>query len=654
MSWLVAAVVFSSVQVEVPATVAPLGRLLPTLGKRLGIELAADPSVRDDVMGMVIPPSTSTGAVLSGIAEAANASWDLRDNRRVLVRTRKQQEADEAEDADMRAAWIRRVISKTPTESAFTDASAAALADYRFEYKSNAARSQPSFAQLDVMNARSPLGRFTRRLIEAMGARELASLPQGQRLVFSTRPTRVQRPLPLKNLDSLLSTFRAEQNRYAKAVEAKGEPGMQGQFVSGFDFVQPIPNTPSKINLVIDNRNPYQWFILLSFHDSRGITTLSTRGSLTRDAFETPPVIDPKSPRIPLSESSLLRLKVSRTTEVISDHERKPFQDLVANEPLEFVHADALRAWSSVAKKPIFALLPDSAIGWSSGNSNITISSYRATLSRSTSISEERNRIILRPLEPASARLTRANRAALTAYIRECLKAGRSTLAAQMNLARATRSGFGNSGDWFLRLALPPMHPSLDSLMVLKLIALGPQSQRQALLEGQSLSLGDLTREQITLAHDLVFKYGVVSSFIMPLMTTDMRMNRGPSEITEALPNGLPANFQVAAPLKSETGFVAREAGSEPLFMTDRSVALYVAGGTKVPGKELRAATQESLNMRLTAPGIFIGHRSFVEHVFDPRAPWGPYNTQPSAARARVSEIAEEIKRQRGRGGDLR
>lgn len=104
MSWLVAAVVFSPVQVEVPATVAPLGRLLPNLGKRLGIELAADPSVRDDVMGMVIPPSTSTGAVLSGIAEAANASWDLRDNRRVLVRTRKQQEADEAEDADMRAA----------------------------------------------------------------------------------------------------------------------------------------------------------------------------------------------------------------------------------------------------------------------------------------------------------------------------------------------------------------------------------------------------------------------------------------------------------------------------------------------------------------------------------------------------------------------
>ena len=650
MSWLIAALVLHPVQFEVPATVAPLGRLLPNLGKRLGMELGADASVRDDVMGIVTLPSTSAEAILAGIAEAANATWYLRDNRRVLVRTTKQAEDDGAEDAEVRASWIRRVISKTPIQSAFTEANAAALADYRFEYKNT----QTSFAQLDVMNARSPLGRFTRRLIDAMGAKELASLPQGQRLVFSTRPTRVQRPMPLKNLDSLPATFRAEQNRYVKAVEAKGDPGMQGQFISGFDFVQPVPVNPAKISLVIDNRNPHQLFILVTFHDANGEIMLSTRGSLTRDAFETPPVIDPKSPRIPLSESSLLRLRVSRTTSIVTDQDRKPFQDLVADEPLEFVHGDALRAWSRAANKPIFALLPDSAIGWTSRTDNMTISSNRASLSRSTSIREERSRFILRPLEPASARQARANRAALTAYIRECLKAGRSTLAAQMNLARATRSGFGNSGDWFIRLALPPMHPSLDSLMVLKLVALGPQSQRQALLEGRSLSLSALTREQATLAHDLVFKYGVLSSITMPLMTVDMRMNRGPKEITEALPNGLPSSFQVAAPLKSETGFVSRQTGYEPLFMTDRSIAFYVAGGTPVPGKELRVATQESLNLRLTVPGIFIGHRPFVEYVFDPRASWGPYNSQPSAARARVNDVAEQIKRQRSGGGDLR
>lgn len=650
MSWLVAALVLSPIQVEVPATVAPLGRLLPNLGKRLGIELAADPSVKDDVVAVATPPISSE-AILAEIAEAANASWEVRGQKRLLIRSRRQELEDEAEDAGLRAAWIRRVISKTPIQTPFTDASAEALADYRFDYKSKAANAQSSFAQLDVMNARSPLGRFTRRLVEAIGANELASLPQGQRLVFSTRPNRVQRPMPLKNLESLVATFRTEQNRYVKAVEAKGDPGMQGQFLSGFDFVQPVPSNPAKINLVIDNRNPYQLFILLTFQDANGTVTLSTQGALNRDAFETPPIIDPRSPRIPLSEASLLRLKVARTTEVITDQERRPFQDLVANEPLEFVHADALQAWSRAVKKPMFALLPDSAIGWTSRNPNITISSYRAALSRSTSIREERNRVILRPLEPATARQTRANRTALTAYIRECLKAGRSTLTAQLNLARATRTGYGNSGDWFIRFALPPTHPSIDSLMVLKLIGLGPLSQRQALMEGQTLAIRDLTREQVALAHDLVFKYGVMSSNIMPLMTVDMRMNRGPKEVTEALPNGLPADFQLAAPLVSESGFVARATGSEPLFMTDRSVALYVSGGTPVPGKELRAATQASLKVRLTAPGIFIGHRAFVEHAYDPKASWGPYASQPSAARARVSALAEEMKRQR-RGGN--
>ncbi len=639
----------SLVQVEIPAQVAPLGRLLPELGKRLGLDIVADSSVRTDVMA-VASQARPAQEILDGIAEAANASWEQRGKQRVLIRGRRQELEDEAEDVNVRTAWIRRAISKTPTQTAFTDTAAAALADYRFDYKSKAETNPTSFAQLDVMNGRSPSGRFTRRLIEAIGPKELASLPQGQRLVFSTRPTRVQRPMPLKNFESLVEVFRAEQNRYVKAVEARGEPSMQGQFVSGFDFVQPVPNNAAKINLVIDNRNPYQWFMILSFHDSRGATILSTQGSLTRDAFDTPPVIDSKSPRITLSEASQLRLKVSRTTSIVTDQDRRPFQDLVATDPLEFVHADALKSWSRHANKPIFALLPDNALGWTSGNSNITVSTYRATLSRSTSISEERNRIILRPLEPSIARQTRANRAALTAYIRDCLKAGRSTLTAQMNLASTMRSGYGNSGDWFLRLALPPSHPPMDSLMVLKLIALGPPSQRQALLAGRSLALGDLTKEQGALAHDLVFKLGVVSNFIMPLMTTDMRMNRGPTEITEALPNGLPASFQVAAPQKSETGFITRQAGYEPQFQSDRQVAMWVANGAAVPGKELRAVTEESLNVRLTAPGVFIGHRAFVEHAFDPRASRGPYTAQPGAARNRVNAVAEEIKRQR-RGG---
>lgn len=244
-------------------------------------------------------------------------------------------------------------------------------------------------------------------------------------------------------------------------------------------------------------------------------------------------------------------------------------------------------------------------------------------------------------------------RPAITAYIRECLKAGRSTLTAQMNLARGTRSGFGNRGHFYIRFALPPLHPPLDDLMVLKLIALGPPSQRQAVLADHSLTLGDLTKEQAALAHDLVFKFGVLSSStFMPIMTTDMRMNRGPTEITEALPNGLPANFQVAGPLKSETGFVSRQTGYDPHFIRDREIARFLAAGAAVPGKELRAATQQSLNVRLTAPGIFIGHRPFVEHVYDPRSSWGPYTSQPSAVRSRIEAVAEEIKRQRRGGGE--
>ncbi len=54
--WIVLSLLYIAPEIEVPATVAPLSRLLPELSQRANMKLVAGVSVREDVVGATSEP----------------------------------------------------------------------------------------------------------------------------------------------------------------------------------------------------------------------------------------------------------------------------------------------------------------------------------------------------------------------------------------------------------------------------------------------------------------------------------------------------------------------------------------------------------------------------------------------------------------------
>lgn len=65
-----------------------------------------------------------------------------------------------------------------------------------------------------------PAPRMGRRVVQALGAEWLASVPENQRVVFAQRPNRMQRELPQAN--ALVRAFIADQAEMSKALETAG------------------------------------------------------------------------------------------------------------------------------------------------------------------------------------------------------------------------------------------------------------------------------------------------------------------------------------------------------------------------------------------------------------------------------------------------
>ncbi|MCC7433802.1 MAG: hypothetical protein IT363_03895 [Methanoregulaceae archaeon] len=613
----------------IPCMVAPASRLIPEVGRKLGIKLIAGSSTKDDVLAISSPPRPAQD-LLDGIATAANATWEKRPEGLVLVRSRRQAQDDEATEAKYRAQLIREALKSIPTDKAFDKNAAVALATYRREFKETIESDPRRSRELGPMNGRSPVGRFSRRLIEAMGPETLAALPVGQRTVFSDKPNRMQKPLPFKGIGPIIDQLRTEQARYVAELENHPAKPSPGQYASGFDYINEIPKTYGKVLISVVPRPQGPITIYVHFLDAQGVAQGSVVSHITfyPDARD---LASFASPRVELSQLSLLRSKVYRTNAPVA--ERAPFQDLVARDPLSFVHTEALQTWSRHSSKAIFALLPDK--GASGLTEPLTLNVYRNSLAWYSTIQESSNQIVVRPKEPASASRFRADRKLLTDYIRMCVREGQATLAAQQVLALATPVPEGLSSEQFLTLALPFRSRQHIDLLYLRLFALATPTQQSALRSGRAINFGALPPEARQTAHRLIFDQSL--SDVMLLFGLQ---RGGAKDITDQFPNGIPNGAALAVRATSAEGALIRSAGSER-FLDARALATLMRQPSNQCPTEFCFTVQNKIEIELS---VFPNQtRIFTDETKGRKGSWGSYAALPEDFRARV---------QRATGGD--
>lgn len=631
----------SLVQVEIPAQVAPLGRLLPELGKRLDQKLFADASVRDDVMA-VASPARPAQEILDGIAAAANATWEKRPEGLVLVRSRRQELEDEETDAKFREAWILNSLKSTPVDTPFDETRAKALADYWFEFKSKKEYEPSDYAQLDTMNARSPLGRFTRRLVEAFRVPELARVPQRTVTVYSTRPTKMQRPMPVKNFDALIAEFTEEQNRYAAAIKAKGVPqdGHTGQFVSGFDTVNPINSSYAKVRVAIDTSSPSQTFLRVEFSSAQGQTLASARAYLNR-GFDTPVPGKRTDVDIELDQESRTLIAAIKERPGLFHDEAMFIFDVIQRDPLENVHREGVRAWSQTLRMPVFALLPDASI-IIHATAPYRLEAYLRDVAAHSIMVESDQRVIVRPLAPAEAHVSRIHRQALQRAIDVRKSQRRLSINAAVDFASSIDLRSDPSSSLLVGLALPE-YRNMNPSGLISIIAHAIPSQRQELLAGSAVRLRDLNPVQRTLVERLI--YGQARSGFFGVTTRIDAKDPLPAEPTEAFPDGIPDTFVLRTESSEGDGAKFKQANFRiPYSLSELA---QMASYEQMNGMEFQFCKVRLLRFDVTL-NASRGYEAVIREARgDPKAEWGPYESLPKALRDEVERQAEILRQRR-------
>lgn len=637
---LLAAVSLVQVQeAEIPAIVGPLDRLIPEIGAHFNMKLIAGASVKSDVVG-IASPKRPAKVILDGIAKAVNATWEERPEGLVLVRTRKQEAEDAETDAKFRESWIRDALESTPISEPFDQVRADALAAYWYEFKSKQQLSESDYAQLDTMNSRSPLGRFTRRLVEAMGVERLARLPQRSITVFATRPTKMQRLLDIPNFEGVVRTYVEEQNLYAAAAAKVGKPpnDENRMFVSGFDRTRAIAPKWDKVRLVVDTSNVSQTFLRVEFCSADGKPTSSAEAYFNRNFRKGNPALEGPNAIIPYDEAAKAVLKV--TTEPFTGETHAPIlTDVLTRDPLDYTNRSALDTWSKETNKPVFALLSDGAMSL-----NLTepyrLASYRANLSMTHIVDDSGSTITIRPNDLTLTRQTRINRTALQTAIKDRNDRGFVTLESAMNLLSSRPLEAIGAHNAVRTATMGEIQSFLPSEAALHLIAKASPAQRNALLAGTAVGWNELNDAQRTIVTELM--YARARSWGHTPVSVDNR-DRLPGEPTEAFPNGPPTTIVVTTEARTEDGVRVKQ-GRQVWASTAGQLAATLYQGGELKGLyQLATVRRLSLNVDLN-PHRRFGYR-IVEGQVDPKSAWGAYETLPQSLRDEVARLAEQYRR---------
>ena len=530
--------VVAQAEIEVPATVAPLSRLLPELGQRANMKLAAGASVREDVVG-IASPKRPVRELMDGIAEAVNASWVEVNGELVLARTKKHEDADRKQEVEFRRKQIARTLSQVNLKEPFTSLHAQALAERRKAVYTGDTEASP----LSDLDRRSPVARFGHRVLEAIGAEALANIPPDRTVVFSSRPTARQRPLPASVTSGLFAEFAKEQQLYADAAKnVEGQFPLGGPY--GFDFAMAPPSAVDKVLVVVSafqigNLRPH-----LILADAQGKVLLTTQVDFRRDGTALLESLEKGVNEFVVHEGWISDYwsKFPLPAAVI-DRLRRPAD----YDPQSIFFEGALRLVAKVKARPVVMLISDLYPLYPPLTEPLETrpptpySAVQLNIRRRCVIDEREDRVIIRPHEPVLSRRMRTSRAAIQEFMRTSdPRPTVRTLSALMGKVDLSQAQFALQYAQVAQVKELDWQLARQPLGLLRLAALGNQTS--------DLTFAQMNEQQRELARFLVYENRLVPN--SPLQG----MKHLSEEPTEAFPNDLPRDAKLSVRFEEAVG----------------------------------------------------------------------------------------------------
>lgn len=508
------------------AVAGPASVVLPELGKAIGKNLLASPAVANEILLLRLKDVPEQEA-LDRIAKVTNATWSPETGGLRLVRTSVQaREMERTQNAEKMEA-ARRALAKQAERVAKMEAWDAAGARRLGESLEEARKAMgddydhAKYQHLQSLDSRTPIVRLTHRVAALLDPVALGQLEPGKRIVFSSSPNRLQRPLPSAAI-RWVTDFLREQETWASATEGlfNTQTGFGGD---GMYFNRRIASVAKM--LVVVERNDYDtggsFNVRVVLGNAKGKTVGRSSISLSAES-RTPQDMealmkpDGEPYKITFSPDSEAILDRFMRMEPSQERQQKPLSDALKAkllqperfDPLSFATSEVLLQASEQEKRNLVANLPDSAlsISYFAGRTKSGPTQLRR-LSRDMGlkIEDAPGWMMIQPSDPMVGRI---DRRALGEFTRTVVARGRSTLEERAAFALGLPDDTPSSWIAFSLVSLVTGQfemMELGEMPMLRFYALMTPQQRAAIAAKQPIPFRMLTPAQTALVLDMVY-----------------------------------------------------------------------------------------------------------------------------------------------------
>lgn len=418
---------------------APVGRVLASLSEKSKLKLEALPAVAGDVV-LISVKGVPLQDLMQKIATVTSAEWRQDGEIYRLVpaagiRNRETQDEFTAKVTAIRASIAERL--KPPTASTTPDKPG--------EEDAEAAAAMANFDFSDIGD------RPLLKIVQNVDLRALAALRSGDRVVFSTQPTRMQRALPA-NAGPMITSMVAKHNETVKAMKDQG-PDQLDNLPDGTEmpqFVKDMMNQRTKPvgevskALLVASRSGFMGGfgslnLELILYDREGKVAYKTNTMLSEYSGRMTELIEAAQGKTKPAATKTTPIELSADTKLVRDVfskamgmngtlKLKPEAKAILYhpeqyDPLSFLPTDSLLAVAKKQGRPIVANLPDemgeaNAFAMATGT-NTTVEDVEEDIKSAEEIRAlaDPTFLLIKPSHPAKARAERLDRTALAALM---------------------------------------------------------------------------------------------------------------------------------------------------------------------------------------------------------------------------------------------
>ena len=442
----------------------PIGRALPEIGRALGEPMRAAPVVAGELVIASIR-ERDPAAFRALFAKTFAGEWRVDSEgiwtfNRDEVARREEARAEEAKRVETIRKGMAKARAKAELDRTFDAGMAEALAKdvaklNEVPRPKNGEFDAKYYGTVQKVTARGPGSRAMQRLFDLLPVELVAGKPGEGRVVYSTRPTAMQRPMPF-DVGPVIRDWMREQNLWAETMGMQpGSNREQNVYYSELQYrKERVTQPPTVVTVAIKDQYGYRQ-VAFKAYDAKGTTLLDTQGNpgnsfdyeeYAERAKEKPKDLETAKVTLAPESKRFAELfdgdEARRAGRKFSPADYAPFLNVTARDPLSYGASDRMFAYARLKGKSLLVRPTDTLLYFSLGvpsemEKEFSFAFFDGIFDKV----EEGGWLALKAKDPAESRETFYDRKDLATALAIAAKPGRMDVARQARMALATPEG---------------------------------------------------------------------------------------------------------------------------------------------------------------------------------------------------------------------